>query len=224
MIFCKPEEREEPIVVKPRNIIIQWESPQVNIKKEYKYLGVIKANPIEYINRYGDSLTRSSQLPHFVREIKNPRGLVLAADEEPKSAHELYGDVHALSLVDLEREGLSEYREQLSRIGVRPRNPVAAVAAAASTTTMNRSSSTAMMLNTSASGLSHSHSRTGAAAPAYFDTLHSRPPRQRPGCGSATRIGLGHSSSTNSTTINNSSMNHLPPPCTSKLKIYLGMN
>jgi hypothetical protein len=44
VIFNKPTEKD-PIVVKPRNVIIQWASPICNIKKEYRYLGVIRANP-----------------------------------------------------------------------------------------------------------------------------------------------------------------------------------
>lgn len=41
VIFCKPEEREEPILVKPRNIIIQWESPQVHFKNEILHLRLV---------------------------------------------------------------------------------------------------------------------------------------------------------------------------------------
>lgn len=51
------------------------------------------------------------------------KGIVLASDVNKLSTdaatqttvHELYGDVEALKLVDLEREGLSEYRAQLNR-------------------------------------------------------------------------------------------------------------
>jgi hypothetical protein len=35
----------DPVIVKPRNVIVQWEAPRVNIKTEVKYLGVINANP-----------------------------------------------------------------------------------------------------------------------------------------------------------------------------------
>ena len=31
--------------VNPRNVIVQWEEPRVNIRQEVKYLGVIRANP-----------------------------------------------------------------------------------------------------------------------------------------------------------------------------------
>lgn len=215
-------------MVKPKNIIIQWESPQVSIKKEYKYLGVIKANPVEYVNRYGESLTRSSQLPQFVREIANPRGLVLAADlaaEEQQESHELYGDVHALALVDLEREGIGEYREQLTRMGVRTVTNVATNTTTANTTAnttpLNRSLSTAAILNgSSASGLNngnHCHSTQKQCNYQHVQTqmlptrvnyhqqqpvyeyVQNRPHRQRVAVSSASKL------ANSSTSINNQS-------------------
>lgn len=38
---------QEPVAIKPKNVIVQWEAPQVVIKKDFKYLGVIRANPVE---------------------------------------------------------------------------------------------------------------------------------------------------------------------------------
>lgn len=102
----------DPIVTKPKNVIIQWEAPQVTIRKQFKYLGVVRANPAEYINQYGDSIIDSVSLPDFVKDIPVPNGLVLASDvkRSKKFLHELCGDVDALKYVDLEREGLAEYR------------------------------------------------------------------------------------------------------------------
>ena len=108
----------DPEIVKPRNVIVQWEAPQVQIKKEFKYLGVIKANPAEYVERYGSSLTLPQNLPDFVHEIQTPEGLVLAADYQRNALHELEGDLDALKLVDLEKEGLGEYREYLANLGL----------------------------------------------------------------------------------------------------------
>ena len=42
----------DPVVIKPRNVIVQWEAPNVAVRKEYKYLGVVRANPCEYVQRY----------------------------------------------------------------------------------------------------------------------------------------------------------------------------
>ena len=108
----------DPIVVKPRNTIVQWEAPQVQVRKEFKYLGVVKANPAEYVNTYGLSLRISNDLPNFVNEIRQPDGLVLAADYKPSAIHELEGDLHALKLIDLEQEGLGDYKQYLIRLGV----------------------------------------------------------------------------------------------------------
>lgn len=107
----------DPIVMKPRNIIIQWEAPNVVVKKNLKYLGTIRADPVEYVHRYGGSLKQANDLPQFVKDIKTPDGLVLASEQQPPqpTVHELIGDVEALKLIDLEREGLSEYKHQLEK-------------------------------------------------------------------------------------------------------------
>lgn len=103
----------DPVIVKPRNVIVQWEAPQVNVRKQFKYLGVVRANPSDYIKRYGDSIVQPKNLPDFVRKIPAPKGVVLAADlygNHSSLLHELYGDVEALKLVDLDREGLGQYK------------------------------------------------------------------------------------------------------------------
>lgn len=55
----------------------------------------------------------SQELPQFVLDIKPPSGVVLASEYTYNPVHELEGDLEALKLVDLEREGLTEYRPQL---------------------------------------------------------------------------------------------------------------
>lgn len=109
----------DPVVTKPRNVIVQWEAPQVQIKKEIKYLGVIKANPAEYVQRYGSSLKVANELPQFVLDIQTPQDLVLAADYRYNPVFELEGQLEAFQYIDLDREGLSEYRAQLERRGIR---------------------------------------------------------------------------------------------------------
>jgi hypothetical protein len=117
VIFQRSAERDA-VVVKPRNVVVQWEAPQVVIKKEFKYLGVIRANPVEYVQRYGATLKVARDLPSFVLDIKTPEGIVLAADYKYNTVHELEGDVRAMQLVDLDREGLSEYRAMLAKLGI----------------------------------------------------------------------------------------------------------
>ena len=114
VIFQRTKE-QDAVVVKPRNVIVQWEAPKVQIKRDYKYLGVVRANPADYVARYGSSLKTSQELPQFVLDIKPPQGVVLAADYQYNNIHELEGDVGALKLVDLDREGLSQYRAQVQR-------------------------------------------------------------------------------------------------------------
>jgi hypothetical protein len=90
----------------------------VVIRKDFKYLGIIRANPVEYVKRYGASLKTARELPDFVLDIKPPNGVVLAADYQyngPQNTPELEGDLHALRLIDLDRAGLGEYRAQLDR-------------------------------------------------------------------------------------------------------------
>ena len=40
----------------PRNVIIQYESPQVRVIRQFQRLGVTPENPQEYLQRYGASL------------------------------------------------------------------------------------------------------------------------------------------------------------------------
>ena len=116
VIFVRDDRQnnERRISSKPKNIIVQWNQPKVEIKKKFKDLGTVRANPIEYVQRFGSTLKISDELPQFVKDIRPPENLVLAANEPNKSnVFELEGDIFALNLVDLEREGLLEYKNQL---------------------------------------------------------------------------------------------------------------
>lgn len=111
----------EPVFQKPNNLIIQWEAPKVTIKKEFKDLGIIKANPNEYIERFGAQLKAINEMPEFIREFKIPKeyaGLAGVDSETTQLSpiYELEGDIQALSLVDLDKEGLSEYKSLLKSI------------------------------------------------------------------------------------------------------------
>jgi hypothetical protein len=105
--------QQDPVVLESRNVIVQWEAPKVTIKKEFKDLGVVRADPKDYAIRYAGKLIRSSSLPKFVRDIKAPEGLMLASKAQPKITHKLVGDLNALKLVDLDKEGLGEYKGQI---------------------------------------------------------------------------------------------------------------
>lgn len=118
VIYNKPNQ-PDPVIVKPKNVIVQWEAPNVNVRKDIKYLGVIRANPVEYVQRYLGSLTEAKELPQFVKDIKTPDNLVLAAEYRKVGLMELYGDIDALRLINLEGEGLGEYKDY--SLGLRSR-------------------------------------------------------------------------------------------------------
>jgi hypothetical protein len=50
-------------------------------------------------------------MPDFVKEIKTPNGLTLASESISEDLSELEGDIYALSLIDLDKEGLSNYKK-----------------------------------------------------------------------------------------------------------------
>jgi hypothetical protein len=105
----------DPIVCKPKNIIVQWETPDVCVKKDIKHLGVVCANPCDYVQKYGSSLKKPCELPQFVKDIKPQCGVELAANKkyDPCPVYELCGDVCALNKVNLDKEGLGAYKSQV---------------------------------------------------------------------------------------------------------------
>ena len=108
-------------VANPRNVIVQWEAPEVSVKKEVKYLGVIRANPAEYVQKYGAELKAHSALPQFVQDIKTPSEVgQLAWEFKGSSAVAiLEGQLEGFKFVNLDTEGMTEYREQLMAKGIR---------------------------------------------------------------------------------------------------------
>jgi hypothetical protein len=114
VIFEKPAE-VELVYEKPRNVIIQWDSPDVLVRREIKDFGIVEANPDEYSSKYAGTLKSHQELPDFVRDIQPPQSLLLAHQYRAPAFHELEGDIHALSLIDLEREGLAHYKHYVQQ-------------------------------------------------------------------------------------------------------------
>lgn len=92
----------------------------MHVKKDYEHHGVVKADPCEYIQKYGNTLKETKDLPKFAHDCKPPKGLVLATSHKNSSnstkhkiVYELVGDVDALKLIDLDSVGLSEYKSLL---------------------------------------------------------------------------------------------------------------
>jgi len=132
-------------VATPRNVIIQWEAPSVNIRKEIKYLGVIRANPVEYVQRYGSSLKMHTALPKFVLDIETPQDVgVLAANYQAKSSFELEGQLEGFKYINLDTEGLSEYRQFLISQGIRDLGAGASASSSASVAFSASSSSSSI--------------------------------------------------------------------------------
>jgi hypothetical protein len=171
VIFQRSAERDA-VVVKPRNVVVQWEAPQVVIKKEFKYLGVIRANPVEYVQRYGATLKVARDMPDFVLDIKTPEGIVLAADYKYNTVHELEGDVRAMQLVDLDREGLSEYRAMLAKLGITYVG-AAGVVAAASQFQSSSSYTASSAISGSAAITGSSSAAIGGSSSASFSSSSS---------------------------------------------------
>ena len=51
----------------PRNVIIQYEAPQVRVIRQFQRLGVTPENPQAYIQRYGASLFDAQTLVQQAR-------------------------------------------------------------------------------------------------------------------------------------------------------------
>jgi hypothetical protein len=102
---------------KTRNVIIQWESPRVQVTKEVKNLGIFKVDPVDYVQKYGNSLITHGQMPEFIRNINPMNGVTLASQYTPREFMELEGDINALSLINLENERLSMYKNYLNKQG-----------------------------------------------------------------------------------------------------------
>ncbi len=93
----------EPVYEKVKNVIIQWDPPKVVVNREFKDLGIVRADPDEYIAKFGPTLKKLEEMPDFVKDIKLPQDLLLAAQVPSLTTHELEGDLHALNLIDLEK-------------------------------------------------------------------------------------------------------------------------
>ena len=120
----------------PKNVLIQWDSPDVALQTEFKFLGVAAANPAEYAAKYGATLVEESQLPALaVNHFKPPAGETLGAHFRPKLP-KLVGDLHALSLINLDAHGLAAYKQTVpAPLAVEP--PAAAAASVVAAEAVN---------------------------------------------------------------------------------------
>ena len=106
----------------PRNLIIEWEAPEIDVKSVCKDLGVINADPEEYVRKYGHELKKTHELPGC-EELKS---CIIHGNEKYWPSNniarlsgipELEGDVEALKLVEnMDQYGLAEYAGRIPNI------------------------------------------------------------------------------------------------------------
>ena len=86
----------------PKNVLIQWDSPNVALNRQFRNLGIAAANPAQYVATFGASLVPASAVPALSRGIRPANGARLAAEHPPHPVR-LVGDVAALSLINRAR-------------------------------------------------------------------------------------------------------------------------
>ena len=96
-----------------KNVLIEWDAPEVDMRQEFKFLGVQEADPRSYASQFGNSLVDASRLPREAAQFAVPAGQVLAVDSNPNDIPILRGAIQALRNVDLNCHGLSEYANQV---------------------------------------------------------------------------------------------------------------
>ena len=82
----------------PKNVLIQWDSPNVALNRQFRNLGIAAASPAQYVATFGASLVPASAVPALSRGIRPANGARLAAEHPPHPVR-LVGDVAALSLI-----------------------------------------------------------------------------------------------------------------------------
>ena len=85
----------------PKNLLIKWDSPSVQVRHQLNYTGVTIADPDQYRAKHGSNLVPSHMLPPIANEfVKNvPAGEVLGVHSSTRKPR-LVGDVRALSLLN----------------------------------------------------------------------------------------------------------------------------
>ncbi|RNA44423.1 hypothetical protein BpHYR1_011798 [Brachionus plicatilis] len=102
------------IIPDPKNVVVDWEIPDVEISQEIKTVGVFKADPKKYLQKYGQEALIYKKLPKIAKSIPAPDGLTLAADQPQKPCPPIEGDVECLRLLDLDKVGLGDCKSCLS--------------------------------------------------------------------------------------------------------------
>jgi len=97
----------------PKNVLIQWDSPDVDVRQAFHFLGVQIVCPVQYAATYGATLVDASQLPREVAHFATPAGETLAVNSNSDMIPALTGAVASLRLINLACNGLAEYAPQV---------------------------------------------------------------------------------------------------------------
>lgn len=111
-VIYKPAEKP-CIIPDPKNVVIEWQDPDVEIHKEFKDLGVRDEDPCEYTCKHGASLVRTEQLPEVAIKYSSQACAHIQAEANPPEDLILEGDIEALKLIDLEQHGLSYLKNKV---------------------------------------------------------------------------------------------------------------
>ena len=117
---------DDPCISPQNNLLVEWETPDVELHHKFSYMGVFETDPNEYKKIYSKELTDPDSLPQFVHDLDYPSEIKSSFDQKKNDKSnsdddelpELVGDVSYLRLIDLDKEGLSEYRNYLIKLGV----------------------------------------------------------------------------------------------------------
>jgi hypothetical protein len=109
-VVHRPAQKKPCFVPDPKNVIIEWQQADVEIRKDVKNLGISEADPRDYIQRYGSALVRSDQLPELAITYGNPAQFQMERHYRVSESPLLVGDVEALNLIDLDKHGLGYLR------------------------------------------------------------------------------------------------------------------
>ena len=96
-----------------KNVLIEWEASDVELRQDFKFLGVQEVDPVSYMSQYGQTLVDANALPREAAHFETPAGAILAVNSNPNEVPILRGDVAALRKIDLNCNGLHEYSSQI---------------------------------------------------------------------------------------------------------------
>jgi predicted house-cleaning noncanonical NTP pyrophosphatase (MazG superfamily) len=102
-----------------KNLIVDWDRKESKIKNVITNLGIEKTDPIEYVDRYGETLITPDNLPEIVNELRKEQNneIVLASDQNFNYYMELEGDIDAFEFIDdFKKEELGDLKAYLKDI------------------------------------------------------------------------------------------------------------